>query len=80
MQHDVREHMAADISKLQRRLLSRDAAAKKYKEGCRVLKAQVEHLEHVRPPSNVGYHGHSKYWTDCRKIAWPACERFTRFL
>lgn len=40
--------MAEDIAKLQRRLLNRDAAAKKYKDGCRGLKVQVEELEKVR--------------------------------
>jgi predicted RNase H-like nuclease (RuvC/YqgF family) len=44
-QDALRERMAGDIAQLQRRLLARDAAAKKYKDGCRALKAQVEALE-----------------------------------
>ena len=45
MQEALRQRMAADMDKLQRRLLARDAAAKKYKDGCRALKAQLEAFE-----------------------------------
>jgi hypothetical protein len=42
------DNMTDQVGKLQRRLTSRDASARKYKDGCRTLKAQVEHLEAVR--------------------------------
>eukprot|EP00892_Ulva_mutabilis_P003412 jgi/Ulvmu1/1442/UM011_0172.1 len=42
-------HLSEQLRRLQQRLVSRDAAAKKYKEGCRSLKERVEDVEQARP-------------------------------
>lgn len=42
-------HLEEQLRRLQQRLVSRDAAAKKYKDGCRSLKERSEHLEQARP-------------------------------
>lgn len=39
--------LAEELEKVQKRLVNRDAAAKKYKEGCRTLKERVEQLQQV---------------------------------
>jgi hypothetical protein len=36
-----------DLDKMRKQLVNRDAAAKKYKEGCRTLKERVEQLQQV---------------------------------
>lgn len=41
-------HLGEQLRRLQERLVARDAAAKKYKDGCRSLKERCEHLEQVR--------------------------------
>jgi hypothetical protein len=41
--------LSEELQNVQKRLISRDAAAKKYKEGCRSLKERVEHLQQVQP-------------------------------
>lgn len=46
-------HLAEQLRRLQQRLVSRDAAAKKYKDGCRSLKERAEHLEQARVPRCV---------------------------
>jgi peptidoglycan hydrolase CwlO-like protein len=48
VQQKMLDDMSDQVGKLQRRLTSREASARKYKEGCRTLKAQVEHLEEVQ--------------------------------
>lgn len=39
--------LTEELEKVQKRLVNRDAAAKKYKEGCRTLKERVEQLQQV---------------------------------
>jgi hypothetical protein len=52
-QQALRERIAEDVERLERRLLARDTAAKKYKDGCRALKSRTEDLERVRQKSSV---------------------------
>lgn len=62
-------HQAAELRRLQERLVGRDAAAKKYKDGCRSLKERCDHLEQV-------WHAAAEArMTGGRRCSTPCCKR-----